>query len=64
MCPSPPRDLRERDCKHKRYGIEVLGMVWLETNVLILRVSPQGLLPSVSRGVRQIWHYNSFRQLP
>ncbi|XP_044795928.2 Fanconi anemia group G protein isoform X6 [Bubalus bubalis] len=25
---------------------------------------PQGLLPAVSRGVRLIWHYNSFRQLP
>lgn len=41
MCPSPPRDLRERDSKHKRYGIEVLGTVWLETNVLIFGEVPR-----------------------
>lgn len=40
MCPSPPRDLRERDSKHKRYGIEVFGDGLAETNVLILERSP------------------------
>ena len=41
MCPSPPRDLRERDSKQKRYGIEVLGKVWLETNVLTFGEVPR-----------------------
>lgn len=41
----------------------MLVTVWLGT-CLDFGSGPQGLLLAVSRGVHQMWHYNSFAQPP
>lgn len=69
VCSSPPGGLRERNSKgtpntRDREGTCGLGDSVARNKRFDFESGPQGLLPAVSMGVRQMWYYNSFGQLP
>lgn len=62
MCPSPPGYFIERGSSSRYRETWGSGDCVAGNTLFDFGGGPQGLLLTVSRGVRQMWHYNSFGQ--